>query len=105
MTATMITEHRQAARGTLRDILTGLAALVFLGSSPAHAQQQDSSVGIRLLAFNRVGAETAVTVLTPGNDKPLTDKPLALPTQQLSSRAVVPTRTLVFASPDDPLRI
>lgn len=91
-------------RRALWHILSGAAALFLLGTTPLPAQQP-ASAGIRLLAFERAGAETEVTVMAPGKGKPLCDKPLALPTQQLSARAVVASRSLIFTAPDNPLRV
>lgn len=58
-----------------------------------HAQSESAS--IRLLAFSRVGDAREVKVVGP-DGKPLYDKPLALPTEQLSAPQTVASRSLVF---------
>lgn len=61
-----------------------------------HAQSESAS--IRLLAFSRVGDAREVTVAA-ADGKPLDDKPLALPTEQLSPPLSVGARSLVFQAP------
>ncbi|WP_035610780.1 hypothetical protein [Haloferula sp. BvORR071] len=62
-------------------------------STSLHAQSESAT--IRLLAFSRVG--DAREVMVAGADgKPLHDKPLALPTEQLSPPLSVGSRALVF---------
>ena len=68
--------------------------LVATGSLEA----QSESATIRLLAFSRAG--DAREVMVAGADgKLLGDKPLALPTEQLSPPLSVTVRTLVFQAP------
>lgn len=69
-----------------------LAAAACLGSS-LHAQSESAS--IRLLAFSRVGEAREVMVAGP-DGKPLSEKPLALPTEQLSPALTVSSRSLLF---------
>lgn len=59
---------------------------------------QSENASIRLLAFNRVGDTREVMVAGP-DGKLLHDKPLTLPTEQLSSPLSVAARSLVFQSP------
>ena len=75
-----------------------LASILWLGAaSPLLAQSESAS--IRLLAFSRVGDSREVMVSGP-DGKLLHDKPVALPTEQLSSPLSVAVRSLVFLTPD-----
>ncbi len=73
-------------------VLRTLATLAGLIAT-LHAQSESAS--IRLLAFSRVGDVREVKAFGP-DGKPLHDKPLALPTEQLSPAQTVASRTLVF---------
>lgn len=73
-----------------------LLTLLTLGCATA----EEAPATIRLLAFDRVGAETEV-IVTGADGKPFTKEPLSLPTQQLSPVRNVPSRTLFFTSPAD----
>lgn len=74
-------------------LICPLTALCFTAS----LQAQSESASIRLLAFSRVGEAREVMVIGP-DGKPLSDKPLALPTEQLSPAVTVSSRTLIFQS-------
>lgn len=76
----------------LDSLISMLAAVVGM-TSALHAQSDSAS--IRLLAFSRVGDAREVIVAGP-DGKPLSDKPLSLPTEQLSPALTVSTRSLVF---------
>ncbi|MCW1925051.1 hypothetical protein OKA05_20995 [Luteolibacter arcticus] len=76
-------------------LLRLLVAAAVVSCGALHAQD---SASIRLLAFSRVG--DALEVMVAGADgKLLNDKPLALPTEQLSPAVTVGTRSLVFQTP------
>jgi hypothetical protein len=79
----------------LFSLLRLLGAVVGAASS-LHAQSESAS--IRLLAFSRVGDVREVTV-ADAEGKLLDDKPLALPTEQLSPPLSVASRSLVFQAP------
>ena len=73
--------------------LISLLGALFGATGSLHAQGESAS--IRLLAFSRVG--DAREVMVAGADgKLLHDKPLALPTEQLSPELKVSSRSLVF---------
>ncbi len=79
----------------LRSLISLLAAMAGATGS-LHAQAESAS--IRLLAFSRVGDVREVMV-ADAEGKLLHDKPLALPTEQLSPSLTVGTRSLVFQTP------
>jgi len=70
-----------------------MLAAVMGGGSLLHAQSEGAT--IRLLAFSRVG-EAREVMVAGADGKPLHDKPVALPTEQLSPRVNVSARSLVF---------
>jgi len=76
----------------LFSLISLLGAVVGVTGS-LHAQSESAS--IRLLAFSRVGDAREVMVAGP-DGKLLHDKPLALPTEQLSPPLTVGSRSLVF---------
>jgi hypothetical protein len=73
--------------------LISLLGAVVGAASSLHAQSESAS--IRLLAFSRAGDAREVMVAGP-DGKLLHDKPLALPTEQLSPPLTVSSRSLVF---------
>ena len=75
----------------LLSLIPMLAAVALAG--PLHAQSESAS--IRLLAFSRAGDVREVMV-AGADGKLLHDKPLALPTEQLSPPLTVGSRSLVF---------
>jgi hypothetical protein len=70
----------------------------------ALAVAQEFRANVRLLAFERVGEETEV-VVTDAEGKALADKPVALPTQQLSAAREFSRRGLVFRAVDDKTKV
>ncbi|MBN8460035.1 MAG: hypothetical protein J0M04_19585 [Verrucomicrobia bacterium] len=82
--------------------LPAVLATVVLTVSAAAAQT--TKVGIRLLAFSRVGDDLE-TLVADASGKPLDGQPLALPTEQLSPLRRVPQASLVFRSPKTPEKI
>ena len=73
--------------------LISLLGAVVGAAGSLHAQSESAS--IRLLAFSRAGDAREVMVAGP-DGKLLHDKPLALPTEQLSPPLTVNSRSLVF---------
>lgn len=73
-------------------------------SVQAAAPPGEPPAKIRLLAFSRVGEDMEVNIVDP-EGATLSAKPVALPTQQLSSPAVVTTKALIFTAVSDPKKI
>lgn len=85
-------------------MLRPLAVLATVLLTAIAALAQTPKVGIRLLAFSRVGGDLDALV-ADATGKPLDDQPLALPTEQLSPLRKVPQASLTFRSPKAPEKI
>lgn len=72
--------------------------LAVLACMTAALHAQSENVTLRLLAFTRVGDAREV-MITGSDGKPLHDKPVSLPTEQLSAPVDVMGRSLSFVAP------
>ena len=84
--------------------MTRILTLAVVLTLSAAARGQEFRAKVRLLAFERVGEETEALV-TDGEGKPLADKPMPLPTSQLSAAREFGRRGLVFRSPENQAKV
>lgn len=75
-----------------------LRTLAVLACTTAMPHARSESVTLRLLAFARVGDAREVMITGP-DGKPLHDKPVSLPTEQLSAPVDIAGRSLAFQAP------